>query len=123
LVQISLVSGCGVHVSAVSCTGSHFLIDAADTIHEIAASALPKRTRCKDALEVTAHADETDTFTEKTVETDVVKAAVAVAEILRSRSASSETVAADDTGASTSRNRCALTDADAVIVMAAPSNP
>jgi hypothetical protein len=62
-------------------------------------------------------------FTSATVETDVVNAAAAAPETLQVLYASKETVAASDTGASTSRSLCALTDADAVIVMAAPSNP
>jgi hypothetical protein len=57
----------------------------ADTIHEIAESALPKRTRCKGASTVTAHAEVIDTLTSATVETDVVKAVATVPEMSRAR--------------------------------------
>lgn len=93
------MSPCGVHVSAVSNAGSHFLMAVADTIHEIAASALENRTRSQPDATVAAQTAVAEVLMTASLDAVAVTAAETTADTSRSRSADTDTLAAEDAAA------------------------
>ena len=89
----------GVHVSAVSEPGSHFLMAVADTIHEIEESALPNRTRSQPDAAVAAQVTDADALMTASLDAVAVTAAEATAETLRVRSAAADALTAEDASA------------------------
>ena len=93
------MSPCGVHVSAVSEPGSHFLMAVADTIHEIEESALPNRTRRHDTSDVTSQDTVADVLITASLAAVAVTAAEMTAEMPTIRSADTDALVAEDAAA------------------------
>ena len=95
------MSACGVHVSAVSEPGSHFLMAVADTIHEIEESALPNRTRLHDTSDVISQTAVAEVLMTASLAAVAENVTETTAETPTIRSAEADALAAEDAAADT----------------------